>query len=202
VLVLDVADDLFDHVLDRDQALGPTEFVDDDRQMGPLRPHPRKKLDDPHRFRHEQGLAHERRQRTVLRLVKIGDEDVLDVDHADDLIEAFAIDGEAAVAGVGKGTHQVFEADAGLDRDNVAARHADVACGLFAEVLQVAQHLPLGRRQVARDRVGILGLVDRVLDLLAEGRLVVVAKDQMLDSAPDARSAFVVLPGGHQAFTP
>ena len=35
--------------------------------------------------------------------VDVGDEHVLDVDHADDFIEALAIDRQAAVAGVGEG---------------------------------------------------------------------------------------------------
>ena len=45
-------------------------------------------------------------ERAVARRVDVGDEDVLDVDHADDFIEAFAIDRQAAVAGVGEGAGQ------------------------------------------------------------------------------------------------
>ena len=111
MLVLDVADDLLDDVLDRDQALGAAEFVDDDREVDALAAHPRQQLDHAHRFGHEQRLAHQRGERPVARSVDVGDEHVLDVDHADDVIEALAIDRQAAVAGVGEGLDQLVEAD-------------------------------------------------------------------------------------------
>ena len=54
MLVLDVADDLLDHVLDRDQALGAAELVDDDGEVDALGAHPGEQLDHAHRFRDEQ----------------------------------------------------------------------------------------------------------------------------------------------------
>ena len=54
----------------------------------------------------------------------------------------------------------------------------DLADGPVAEVKQVAQHLPLGRSEVAAlDRL-VLGLVDRVLDLLAKRLLMGFAEQQ------------------------
>ena len=61
-------------------------------------------------------LAHQRGDRAVARRIDVGDEHVLDVDHADHLIEAFAIDRQAAVAGVGEGADQLVEADASTAR--------------------------------------------------------------------------------------
>ncbi len=174
MLVLDLADDLLDDVLDCHQALGSAEFVDDDPEVDSRGAHPGEQLDDAHRFGDEQRLAHQRRDRTVARRVDAGDEHVLDVDHADHLIEALAIDGQAAVAGVGERADEVVEADAARHGDDVTARDANVARGLLAKVQQVAQHLPLGRAEVARDRMraaAFLRLVDRVLDLRAQGRL-------------------------------
>ncbi len=199
VLVLDLADDLLDHVLDGDQALGPAELVDDDGEVDALRPHPREQVDHAHRFRDEQGLAHQRRRSSGRALGStLATEDVLDVNHADDLVEAFAIDGQAAVPGVGEGADQLVEADRRRHRDDVAAGDADVARGPLAEVEQVAEHLPLGRRQVAGDRARVLGLVDRFLDLVAKRRLAVVAEDQGAHSAPQPRAALVV-PRRHQS---
>ena len=100
--------------------------------------------------------------------IDVGHEHVLDVDHADHVIEALAIDGQAAVAGVGERADQVVEADARRHGHDVAARDADVAGGLLAEMKQVAKHLPLGGRQVAGDRPRFLGFVDRLLDLRRE----------------------------------
>ena len=45
MLVLDLADDLLDHILDRHQALGAAEFVDDDGEMGALGAHPGEQID-------------------------------------------------------------------------------------------------------------------------------------------------------------
>ena len=55
--------------------------------------HPREKLDHAHRFGDEQRLAHQRVQRAVARRIDAREEDVLDVDHPDDRIEALAVDG-------------------------------------------------------------------------------------------------------------
>ena len=73
------------------------------------------------------------------------------MDHPDDFIEAFAVDGQATVPSIGKGADQVIEADVAGDRHDVAAGDANVAGGLLAEMQQVAQHLPFGGCQVAGD---------------------------------------------------
>ena len=56
MLVLDLADDLLDDVLDGDQALGAAELVDDDSEVDALGAHPGEQLDDAHRFGDEQGV--------------------------------------------------------------------------------------------------------------------------------------------------
>ena len=61
---------------------------------------------------------------------------------------------------------------------------ADVAGGVVAEIEQVAQHLPLGRGEVAGDRALVLRLLDRLLDLVAQRRLGIVAEEQ----APGSRA--------------
>ena len=55
MLVLDLADDLLDHVLDRDQPLGAAELVDDDGEMDALGAHPREQIEHAHQFRHVEG---------------------------------------------------------------------------------------------------------------------------------------------------
>src|ERR1700722_18179134 len=54
VLVVDLADDLLDNILDRDQPVGPAIFVDDQRQMDARGLHLREQIDPPHRRGHEQ----------------------------------------------------------------------------------------------------------------------------------------------------
>ena len=54
VLVLDVADDHLDDVLQRDQAVGAAIFVDDQRHLRAGRLHARHQVGGQHRGRHEQ----------------------------------------------------------------------------------------------------------------------------------------------------
>ena len=54
VLVLDVADDHFDEILDRDEPVGAAILVDDERHMGARRLHPHQKVDCGHRAGHEE----------------------------------------------------------------------------------------------------------------------------------------------------
>ena len=65
VLVGDVADDLLDDVLHRNQAVGAAVFVDHQREMDARRLHLLQQVERRHRRRHEQHLAHDlgRRQR-------------------------------------------------------------------------------------------------------------------------------------------
>ena len=57
MLVGDVAHDLLDDVLDRDQAVGAAIFVDHQRQMGVGGLHLEQQIQRPHRRRHEQDGA-------------------------------------------------------------------------------------------------------------------------------------------------
>ena len=54
---VDLADDLLDNVLDRDQPVGSTIFVDHQRQMDARGLHLRQQIDRPHRRRHVEQFA-------------------------------------------------------------------------------------------------------------------------------------------------
>ena len=75
---------------------------------------------------------------------------------------------------------------------------ADFPGGAVAEVEQVAQHDPLLRAQVAGLGFAVFGLVDRILDLVAQRRLALAAEDQSAHAAPQARATVVVVAGRHQ----
>jgi len=59
MLILDVADDLLDDVLDGDKALGPSEFVDDDGEMHSPSPHAGEEVEHSHAFRDKQRGPHQ-----------------------------------------------------------------------------------------------------------------------------------------------
>ena len=143
------------------------------------------------RHRHVERLADQPGDGRRVRLAAREDgEHVLDVDHADDGIELAAIDRQAAVPGLGEQLDEGGEARALLDRDDVGARHADVAGVALAEVEEIAHHLPFERRQVA---LGVgsgvaLMAVDRLLQLVAQRVLGLAAEDQRLEALPAATS--------------
>ena len=83
-----------------------------------------------------------------------------------------------------------------LDRDDVRARHADVAGIALAEVQQVADHLALERGEIAL-RIGrgiALVPVDRILELVAK-RFVLATEDQALEPAPDTVATTIAVTG-------
>jgi|GEM_PF-5131298 len=172
VLVLYLADDLLDEILDRDDSVGAGKFVDHDREVRSLRPHVRQHVERPTRLGHVKRLAHQLSPvgRRLGAPCEVG-EHVLDVDHADHLVERFAVDRNARVAVFGKDFDQLVPARARRDGDDLTARDGDVVGIVFAEMQQVAEHGQLDRGEVAlrRARLGlVLVLVDRFLDLRAE----------------------------------
>ena len=185
MLVLDLADDLLDEVLDGEQSVGATELVDDQRHVRALAPHVEQHVEHRQGGRHEHDAAENVAQVELLRRAPVG-EHVLDVDHADDGIEFLAIDRQAAMAGLLEQLHQIGEAGVFVHGDDVRPRHADIAGIALPEVEQVAQHLALDGRKVA-DRAPaalVLMLVDRILDAVPQRFFVVVTEQQGADAAP------------------
>ncbi len=99
---------------------------------------------------------------------------VLDVDHADHVVERFAIDRIARMRLGLDQAHDLVERRVGGDADDVDARHHDVGHGLVAQLQDVGQQHPL---VVADRRVALGRLLDQLLDRLAH-RLVLLAPAQ------------------------
>jgi len=184
ILFFVLAHDLLAHVLDRHQSFGAAIFVDDDGQMDSLAAHPGQQVEDAHALGHEQGMPKKRRHRPVAGRVVDRLVDVLDVDHALDMVELGAIDGQAAMLRLGEGRDQVVEADVARDRDDLAAIDRYLARRSIAEMQQVAQPLALERGEVAALLAAFLGLVERFPDLVAHRAVMLVAEDQGADPAP------------------
>ena len=200
MLILDLADDFLDQVLDRDDPVGARIFVDHDGQVRAAAAHIGQHVERAARLRHEHRLAHQ--PVPVLRCSLAGQrharddrEHVLDMDHADHRIERFAIDRQPAVAVRGEGVNHLLEAGGGWNRHDFAARDGHVVGIVLAEMEQVLEHLPLDRRKIAVGVRAVAGfglmLVDRFLKLRAQALVVIVAaKEQALHRAP--QRAFTV----------
>ena len=84
--------------------------------------HLKQQVQHPHGGCDEQYLAGDLGNESGLAAAGTG-KHILDVDHADDVIEGLAIDGQA---GVGRSAHQldqVWKGDVGLDGNDFGARH-------------------------------------------------------------------------------
>ena len=59
VLVVDLADNLLDKILDRDETVGAAIFIDDKSEMQPRQLHAEQKVEHRHGRRHIEDLAHD-----------------------------------------------------------------------------------------------------------------------------------------------
>ena len=190
VLVADVADDLLDDVLQRDDAARAAELVHDDREVEATRLHLPQELANLVGLRDEEDRAPDdpiegavrlalpavarasRRQRALQDA-----EEILRVEDALDLIDAVAIDGVAAVAALHDDVEHLVERGVDLDRLHLRPRHHHLARDGVLEL----QHAEEQLREVLGDRAALLALLDHVLDLahgvvvnstIARGRIV------------------------------
>ena len=147
MLVLNIADNFLDQILDCDQSVRPGIFVKHNRQMGPRTAHIRQQIEHTHRLRNIERFADQGRDRYRRLFTRRQDnKHILDVDHTDHFIEATLIDRKAAVARIGKGGDERIKSNRIGDRDNIAARHRDIARGPIAKLEEVAEHLSFDTR--------------------------------------------------------
>ena len=128
VLVADLADDLFEQILDRHQPVHAAIFVDDQRHVASPGLHLLQKHAEWHRGRHiEQRPQQPRKvERPVPAAEAEAQRQILEVHQPPRLIERAGIDRKAGHrARLERGDH-VLEARVVRDRDDLGARYADV----------------------------------------------------------------------------
>ena len=164
--------------------------------MGSPRPHVCQHVERTARLRYVERLAHQPGPvvRRGLPLGKIR-EHILDVDHADRLVERFPINRQARVAVLGELRNQLVPARFGIDRDNLAARNSDIVCVVFAEMQQVAEHGAFRRRQIALGlfaiaigRLFLFMLVNRFFDLGSQRLVAFAFLEEAADCFPQPAS--------------
>ena len=126
VLVLDLADDLLDQILDRHQTVDPAELVDHHRDMRARLAHLHEQVEDRQRRRDVQDLA---QQPLQPGRPAVGDrrQHVLDVDEADHVVQRLAIDRHARMAVLDHAFDDFGKRLVDIERDDIDARHHDVA---------------------------------------------------------------------------
>ena len=185
VLVLDVADDLFQHVLDGHQASHAAVFVDHHGHVVVVGAELAQQHVEALGFRHEGGRAQQLLD--VERLVAAEDQrqQVLGQEDADHLVEAFADHRVARVGGVDDRREELLRRVAGLDADHLRARHHDVAHLQVGDLdgalddgqcLAVEQLVLVGFAQDFQQLLAVSRLMSKSLGQLVEPGLLLVAR--------------------------
>src|SRR5262249_24736836 len=149
VFVLNLADDLFEYVFERQNALDATVFVNDYGQMNAAVLQTLQDVAKPRRVGNENRLAHDFFQ-FEFALFEQERHDVLAVQHPNNLVEISAVNGQARIARHLKLAHDFFKTGALLQRHDLGARDHNLARGQVGEFKDVVDHLPLFLLQLAR----------------------------------------------------
>src|SRR5262245_80593 len=149
VFVLDLADDLFEYVFKRQDALDAAVFVDDYGQVDAALLQALKDVSEPGRVGNEDRLAHDLFQ-VEYALIEQEGHDVLAVEPADYLVEIPAVDWQARIARDLELAHDLFETGALFERHDLGARDHNFARGQVGEFEDVVDHLTLFLLQLAR----------------------------------------------------
>ena len=147
VLVLDVADEFFDDVLERDHAGRTAVLVDDDRHLRRVGTQVGKHHSEPRCLRNREDLACQRIHSYLVVGRSVNAEQVLGMDDPGDLT-VVVDDGEARVGRRHQVT-QVRSAGGCLDRDHTVPRHHCIRCVQLPEVDRPFEQSGLQGRQVS-----------------------------------------------------
>ncbi len=161
MLAEDVAHQLFDEILQRDEAGGHPGVVDDDGDLVALALHLFQEVDDAHRRGDEVGGAHDGIEAEGARLPGPRHE-ILDVDVPDHALDPAVEDRHARVPALAHDLADLRERGVAREGDDLAARHHHVGHGELGEVERA-------RDDLARERVhrsGLGGALDELLELL------------------------------------
>ena len=151
VLVANLADDLFEQVLDGDQAGGAAVLVDDDGHLRLPPLHLLQQLRHALALGHEMRRAHQRRHRRLR--ARRQRHEILHEHDADDVVEVVAIDRHARVLLLAEQRAQILQRGIGADGDDVGPRRhhlADEGLGEVDDRLQQLAAFLLGDRAFLR----------------------------------------------------
>src|SRR5262245_24528161 len=156
VFVLNLADDLFEYVFERQNALDAAVFVDDYGQVDAAILQALQDVAESGRVGDEDRLAHDLLQVELAFFEQEG-HDVLAVKHADYLVEIPAVDRQAGISRNLKLAHDLFETGALFERHDLGAWDHNLSRGQVGEFEDVVDHLPLFFLQLA----GLMADIDQ-----------------------------------------
>ncbi len=144
VLVLDLADDLLEEVLDGHQAGRPAVLVEDDREVDLPPLELVEQVVHAHRLGHEDRRAQDRAKGRPLGGGTLEErQQVLGVQDPDDLVDRLLVDRDPAVALIDERVDRLLERRTRRQRDHRDARDHDLVDALVAELDDRLDHLLL-----------------------------------------------------------
>src|SRR5690606_19457471 len=187
--LVDLADDLLEHVLDRREPGHAAVLVDDDRHVIVTLPELREQRVQPLAFRDEDGGPEQRLEVDRVDLLAEILQEILREQDADDLVAILADHGEARMAGLDDGLDQALERLVLLEDDHLRARHHDVAHLGLRDLEHALEHRVL----VRGEQTAMAALGKERGDLFAAFELVGAAVEQ---ARPPTGQAWAVASGG------
>jgi hypothetical protein len=181
MLVVYLADDLLDQILDRDETVGAAIFIHDKGEMKPRQLHAEQQIEHRHGRRHVEDLADDvdgadgagevdgaEVEICLVLLPRRGDprHEVADVDHAARVVERLGIDRKPRMLRLAEHAQKLGDCDGVLNCDDVGARNHDIFDGELAKAENVAEHGALLRAECVA--AGFLAAGERILDHLAQ----------------------------------
>ena len=143
VLVPDLADELLEDILDRDDADGAAVVVRDDGDVLLALRHDGQQLVDVGALVDEEGLVQQRADVGVGAQMQIGLDEFADLQHADDVVDRALVDGQTAVVLAADGREDRLKVVAEIDRREVDARREDALDRDVAELERGGDQLSL-----------------------------------------------------------
>ena len=144
MFVGNVADDLFENILERDEAQDHAIFVDDQREMGLALQKGLKLVLQACRIGHKPGIERDildLHMRDVAARILERAQQILGVQHADDVVGLAAPDRHARIGRADNRMEKLARRQIGVDRVHFRPVDHHVLDGEFAEIEQAAEHI-------------------------------------------------------------
>jgi len=162
--VLDLADDFFQHVLDRQQPRGAAELVDDDREVVAVGAEVAQQLVQALGLRHEGGRTQQRAQVQLGRALQL--QQIFRQQDADDVVARSFEHREARVRGVDHDAKQLLVGCLDVQQVHPARGHHDVAGGHVGHAKHAFEH----DARFGLDELALLGVGQGFDQLVARVR--------------------------------
>ena len=142
MFVLDLPDDLFHKILNGDETVSASEFIDHKRHMDMRFAHAQQQVEHRHCRRYKKHVVRNISQTEVHPTAPVG-EQIFDVHKTEYMIQRVLIDRQSRVESLVHGFHDLTERCCSLNRNNIGPRDHHIVNAQLMQLEDVHQHQPL-----------------------------------------------------------